>query len=59
MGASGIQIGGGGLRLGHDTGFPVSDAYTPPFPWTGVLHTVTFRDPVKLPPSEEELLTRE
>jgi arylsulfatase len=59
MGASGLQIGGGGLRLGHDSGFPVSDAYTPPFPWTGVLHTVTFRDPVKLPPSEEELLTRE
>ena len=59
MGASGIQIGGGGLRLGHDSGFPVCDAYTPPFPWTGVLHTVTFRDPVKLQPSEEELLTRE
>lgn len=43
MGASGIQIGGGGLRLGHDAGFPVSEDYTPPFPWTGTLHTVTFR----------------
>jgi arylsulfatase A-like enzyme len=42
MGASGLQIGGGGLRLGHDHGFPVSGDYTPPFPWTGVLHTVTF-----------------
>ncbi|WGX95680.1 arylsulfatase [Nocardioides sp. L-11A] len=42
MGASGIQIGGGGLRLGHDAGFPVSDDYSPPFPWTGVLRSVTF-----------------
>ncbi|GAA4807966.1 arylsulfatase [Nocardioides caeni] len=42
MGASGLQIGGGGLRLGHDDGFPVSDDYAPPFPWTGTLHTLTF-----------------
>jgi arylsulfatase A-like enzyme len=42
MRATGLQIGGGGLRLGHDTGFPVSDDYTPPFPWNGVLHAVTF-----------------
>lgn len=40
IGFSGIQIGGGGLRLGHDSGFPVSDAYWPPFPWTGTLHRV-------------------
>jgi arylsulfatase A-like enzyme len=42
MGASGTQIGGGGLRLGHDAGFPVTDDYTPPFPWTGTLHRVVF-----------------
>jgi arylsulfatase A-like enzyme len=42
MGASGLQIGGGGLRLGHDAGFPVSESYTPPFPWTGVLHHLAF-----------------
>jgi arylsulfatase A-like enzyme len=42
MGASGIQIGGGGLRLGHDAGFPVTDDYAPPFPWTGTLHRVVF-----------------
>jgi arylsulfatase len=42
MGAGGLQIGGGGLRLGHDRGFPVSDDYTPPFPWTGTLHCLTF-----------------
>ncbi|HEX8802849.1 MAG TPA: hypothetical protein VF743_01610, partial [Acidimicrobiales bacterium] len=42
VGMSGIQIGGGGLRLGHDAGFPVSDDYRPPFPWTGTLHHVDF-----------------
>jgi arylsulfatase len=42
LGAAGMQIGGGGLRLGHDTGFPVSDDYRPPFLWTGTLHHVTF-----------------
>jgi arylsulfatase A-like enzyme len=42
MGSAGAQIGGGGLRLGHDAGFPVSDDYTPPFPWTGTLHRVVF-----------------
>jgi arylsulfatase len=42
MATSGLQIGGGGLRLGHDSGFPVSEDYTPPFPWTGILHSVTF-----------------
>lgn len=44
LGASGLQIGGGGLRIGHDAGFPVSDDYLPPYPWTGRLHTVTFTD---------------
>jgi arylsulfatase len=42
IGSSGLQIGGGGLRVGHDAGFPVSDAYRPPFPWNGTLHTVRF-----------------
>jgi arylsulfatase A-like enzyme len=63
MGASGMQIGGGGLRLGHDAGFPVSADYRPPFAWTGTLHQVTFD---ASPPSDlqlrseaEELLRRE
>lgn len=30
MGTSGMQIGGGGLHLGEDTGFPVSDAAPSP-----------------------------
>jgi arylsulfatase len=42
VGMSGIQIGGGGLRVGHDAGFPVTDDYRPPFPWTGTLHHVEF-----------------
>ena len=43
LGASGLQIGGGGLRLGHDAGFPVSDDYAVPFAWTGTLHRARFR----------------
>jgi arylsulfatase A-like enzyme len=35
-----LQHGGAGLRLGYDAGFPVSDDYSPPAPWTGVLHEV-------------------
>ncbi len=45
LGASGLQIGGGGLRVGHDAGFPVSDLYTPPFAWTGTLRRVRFVHP--------------
>jgi arylsulfatase len=44
LGASGLQIGGGGLRIGYDHGFPVNDDYAPPYPWTGDLHAVTFTD---------------
>ena len=29
------QIGGAGLSIGRDRGFPVCDDYTPPFPFTG------------------------
>ena len=36
----GGQADGNALRLGYDRGFPVSDEYQPPFPWTGVLHQV-------------------
>ena len=31
------QIGGAGLRIGHDTGFPVCDDYRPPFPFKGTI----------------------
>jgi arylsulfatase len=35
-----LQHGGTGLCLGYDRGFPVADEYTPPAPWSGVLHEV-------------------
>jgi arylsulfatase len=34
------QIGGAGLRLGHDAGLPLSDAYDPPFTFEGTVHDV-------------------
>ncbi len=55
MGASGMQIGGGGLRVGHDGGFPVADVYEPPFAWTGDLRTVTFAGAGALSVELEEL----
>lgn len=42
VGASGTQIGGGGLRIGHDAGFPVSEAYAPPFAFSGSIGSVSF-----------------
>jgi arylsulfatase A-like enzyme len=35
------QIGGAGLLVGHDRGFPVCDDYEPPFPCTATLRTLT------------------
>ncbi|QFG21405.1 arylsulfatase [Actinomadura sp. WMMB 499] len=40
-----LQHGGAGLRLGHDTGLPVSDRYTVPARWNGVLRSVRLRTP--------------
>ena len=34
------QIGGAGLLVGHDRGFPVCDDYEPPFPCTATIRTV-------------------
>jgi arylsulfatase len=36
------QIGGAGLLIGHDAGFPVDDAYRPPFRFTGTIHEIAF-----------------
>jgi arylsulfatase A-like enzyme len=35
-----LQHGGAGLRLGHDSGFPVSEDYSPPADFTGTVHQV-------------------
>jgi arylsulfatase A-like enzyme len=45
-----MQHGGAGLRLGFDSGFPVSPDYTPPARFTGVVHHVTIATPAALAP---------
>ena len=35
-----VQHGGAGLRLGWDSGFPVSSRYAPPAPFSGTVHGV-------------------
>jgi arylsulfatase len=39
------QIGGARFSIGQDQGFPVSDEYSVPFPFTGKIHTVEFEIP--------------
>ena len=39
------QIGGAGLLIGRDRGFPVCDDYEPPFPFTGTLHRIVLEIP--------------
>ncbi|MGI8663432.1 MAG: arylsulfatase [Acidimicrobiales bacterium] len=43
------QIGGGGLLIGRDSGFPVSESYATPFPFTGTIHEVTVEIPMFAP----------
>jgi arylsulfatase len=43
------QIGGAGLLLGHDRGFPVCDDYAPPFRFTGTLHRLVLEAPAFAP----------
>ena len=43
------QIGGAGLLVGRDRGFPVCDDYEPPFPFTGTLREVVFEIPSLAP----------
>ena len=47
------QIGGAGLLIGRDAGFPVCDDYEPPFPFTGALHSLTIEIP-RLAPRDPE-----
>jgi Sulfatase len=44
------QIGGAGLRIGRDTGFPVNDDYAPPFPFSGTVHHVAVESAGYAPP---------
>ena len=53
------QIGGGGLLVGRDAGFPVIDDYAPPAPFTGTLHRIELVIPALAPPdTREELVDR-
>jgi arylsulfatase A-like enzyme len=45
-----LQHGGAGLRLGSDTGFGVSERYTPPAPFTGTVHSLRIDTPGSLRP---------
>ena len=40
-----LQHGGAGLRLGYDSGFPVSPRYAPPAPFSGVVHQLRVEAP--------------
>jgi arylsulfatase len=51
------QIGGAGLLVGRDRGFPVCDDYEPPFPFTGVLGEIVFEIPSLRPRVPEEEIT--
>ncbi|MCZ7528337.1 MAG: sulfatase-like hydrolase/transferase [Acidimicrobiia bacterium] len=52
------QIGGGGLLVGRDRGFPVCDDYRPPFPCTGTVHHVVIESSVLRPRDAEAEVRR-
>jgi Sulfatase len=52
------QIGGAGLLVGRDHGFPVCDDYEPPFPFTGTLHHIALEIPsLEWTVSRDEVVT--
>lgn len=51
-----VQHGGTSLRLGEDRGFPVSERYRPPAPWTGTLMQLRVATPGGPPPDPLEEL---
>ena len=52
-----VGTAAGGLLIGRDRGLPVSDEYSPPFPFDGELRKVTFTSgrPSAAPPVDEEI----
>ncbi|MCK9904994.1 arylsulfatase [Frankia sp. Cpl3] len=52
-----LQHGGTHLYLGRDRGFPVSEDYTPPFPWSGEIHQMTVETPGPNRPGTIEVRT--
>jgi arylsulfatase len=49
------QHGGTSLTLGADRGLPLTSEYTPPYPWTGALHSVLLSAGRQLPPDQEDV----
>jgi arylsulfatase len=43
------QIGGAGALIGRDRGFPVSDDYRPPAPFSGSIERVVLESLIVLP----------
>jgi arylsulfatase len=43
------QIGGAGLLVGRDRGFPVCEDYQPPFPFSGTLERLVIEVPALAP----------
>ena len=43
------QIGGAGLLVGRDRGFPVCDDYRPPFSFTGTIERLVLEVPALAP----------
>jgi arylsulfatase len=48
------QIGGAGLLVGRDRGFPVCDDYQPPFPFSGRLERLIIEVPALAPPDARQ-----
>jgi arylsulfatase A-like enzyme len=50
-----LQHGGTGLRIGFDSGFPVTSRYTPPASFSGLVHFVTIETPgpAQVSPADE------
>jgi arylsulfatase A-like enzyme len=46
------QIGGAGLRIGSDAGFPVNDDYAPPFAFSGTVRHVAVESAGYAPPPD-------
>ena len=53
-----MQHGGAGLRLGCDTGFPVSPRYAPPAPFTGTVHQLRIDAPGPVRPDGADVVAR-
>jgi arylsulfatase len=47
------QIGGAGLLVGRDRGFPVCDDYQPPFPFSGRIERLVIEVPALAPPDAQ------